>query len=58
VVIDYECNGYVTNPYAEKKSSGGVTEPKNLITSVIVYSFGADGKDGTNEEKSDDVKSW
>jgi prepilin-type N-terminal cleavage/methylation domain-containing protein len=58
VVIDYEGNGYIPNPYKGKKASGGVSEPDNLTTSVIVYSYGADGKNGINEDKSDDVKSW
>ncbi len=58
VLIDYEGNGYIPNPYKGKKASGGLTEPDNLTTSVIVYSYGADKQDGTRQDNSDDVKSW
>ncbi len=57
VVIDYAGDGFVKNPYAGKMS-GSTTEPTNLSSSVIVYSWGADKKDGTKDNNPDDVKSW
>jgi prepilin-type N-terminal cleavage/methylation domain-containing protein len=54
VVMDYNGDGFVTNPYY----NGNPTDAKNLPLSVIVYSDGPDGISGVNGKSTDDVKSW
>jgi len=57
MVIDYAGDGYVKNPYSGTKY-GATTEPENISSGVIVYSWGADKQDGSKVDNSDDVKSW
>ena len=57
IVIDYDGDGAVANPYAD----GSEGEPTTISTDVIVYSAGANGifeEGGGGGKKVDDVKSW
>ena len=56
VVIDYNGDGQVANPYG----NGSESEPTNISTDVIVYCAGANGifEQSGASKKVDDVKSW